>query len=55
VGERISFALERFASPRHSSHVAQLFSLGCIESHTKHDITKSRAIFADYSQSRFGL
>ena len=25
---RIRFALERFASPRHRSHVAQLFSLG---------------------------
>jgi hypothetical protein len=25
---RSSFALERFASPRHRSHVAQLFSLG---------------------------
>jgi hypothetical protein len=28
VGGRIRFALERFASPRHRSHVAQLFSLG---------------------------
>jgi hypothetical protein len=28
---RISFALERFDSPRHCSHVAQLFSLGGIE------------------------
>ena len=28
---RLSFALERFASPRHSSYVAQLFSLGCYE------------------------
>jgi hypothetical protein len=28
VDERIRFALERFASPRHSSHVAQLWSLG---------------------------
>ena len=27
---RISFALERFASPRHRSHVAQLVSLGCL-------------------------
>ncbi len=27
---RIRFALERFASPRHRSHVAQLFSLGHI-------------------------
>jgi hypothetical protein len=27
VGGRIRFALERFASPRHRSHVAQLFSL----------------------------
>jgi hypothetical protein len=26
---RIRFALERFGSPRHRSHVAQLFSLGC--------------------------
>jgi hypothetical protein len=25
---RIRFALERFALPRHSSHVAQLWSLG---------------------------
>jgi len=25
---RIRFALERFDSPRHRSHVAQLFSLG---------------------------
>ena len=25
---RIRFALERFGSPRHRSHVAQLFSLG---------------------------
>ena len=30
VGGRIRFALERFGSPRHSSHVAQLFSLGII-------------------------
>ena len=30
VGERIRFALERFGSPRRSSHVAQLFSLGII-------------------------
>ena len=28
MGGRIRFALERFDSPRHSSHVAQLFSLG---------------------------
>jgi len=28
VVERFAFALERFASPRHGSHVAQLFSLG---------------------------
>ena len=28
MGERIRFALERFDSPRHRSHVAQLFSLG---------------------------
>jgi hypothetical protein len=28
VGGRIRFALERFDSPRHSSHVAQLFTLG---------------------------
>jgi hypothetical protein len=28
---RINFALERLDSPRHSSHVAQLFSLGGIE------------------------
>ena len=28
---RINFALERLDSPRHSSHVAQLFSLGDIE------------------------
>jgi len=28
MGGRIRFALERFGSPRHSSHVAQLFSLG---------------------------
>jgi hypothetical protein len=27
---RIRFALERFASPHHSSHVAQLFSLGIL-------------------------
>jgi hypothetical protein len=27
---RIRFALERFASPRHRSHVAQLFSLGAL-------------------------
>jgi hypothetical protein len=27
---RIRFALERFGSPRHRSHVAQLFSLGHI-------------------------
>ena len=26
---RIRFALERWDSPRHRSHVAQLFSLGC--------------------------
>jgi len=31
VDERISFALERFDSPRHSSHVAQLLSLGSIK------------------------
>ena len=30
MGERSSFALERFDSPRHSSRVAQLFSLGCL-------------------------
>jgi hypothetical protein len=30
VGERFSSPLERFASPRHGSHVAQLFSLGGI-------------------------
>ena len=28
MGGRIRFALERWDSPRHSSHVAQLFSLG---------------------------
>ena len=28
MGGRFSFALERFDSPRHSSHVAQLWSLG---------------------------
>ena len=28
MGGRIRFALERFDSPRHRSHVAQLFSLG---------------------------
>ena len=33
---RIRFALERFASPRHRSHVAQLWSLG----HFAHDETK---------------
>jgi len=27
---RIRFALERFASPRHRSHVAQLYSLGIV-------------------------
>jgi hypothetical protein len=32
---RIRFALERFASPRHSSHVAQLFSLGHMSAHLK--------------------
>ncbi len=30
MGERFSSPLERFASPRHGSHVAQLFSLGGI-------------------------
>jgi len=30
VGGRIRFALERWDSPRHSSHVAQLFTLGHI-------------------------
>ena len=30
MDERIRFALERFGLPRHSSHVAQLFSLGII-------------------------
>ena len=29
---RSSFALERFASPRHRSHVARLFPLGCFMS-----------------------
>ena len=28
MDERFSFALERLGSPRHGSHVAQLFSLG---------------------------
>ena len=31
MGGRFSFALERWDLPRHSSHVAQLFSLGVIE------------------------
>jgi hypothetical protein len=33
VGGRIRFALERFDSPRHSSHAAQLFSLGHMSYH----------------------
>ncbi len=31
MGERIRFALERFASQRHSSHAAQLWSLDDLE------------------------
>jgi hypothetical protein len=38
---RIRFALERFASQRHSSHVAQLWSLGHFAHHDI-DITSSR-------------
>jgi hypothetical protein len=34
VGGRIRFALERFDSPRHRSHVAQLWSLGIMRTHT---------------------
>ena len=30
---RIRFALERAGSPRHSSHVAQLFSLGIVHAY----------------------
>jgi hypothetical protein len=36
---RIRFALERFGSPRHRSHVAQLFSLGSIARMTTTSIT----------------
>ena len=35
---RIRFALERFGSPRHSSHVAQLWSLGII-----HDLWQEKS------------
>ncbi len=34
MGGRIRFALERFDSPRHRSHVAQLFSLGIMATRT---------------------
>ena len=47
MGERIRFALERFGSPRHRSHVAQLFSLGCYAHHAHFQIIFSRA----FSQS----
>jgi len=42
---RIRFALERFDSPRHSSHVVQLFSLGVMATHV--------TPYAGYTQ--FGL
>jgi hypothetical protein len=46
---RSSFALERFASPRHRSHVAQLFSLG----HEKYSTmsTTEREIRQDFNIS----
>ena len=53
---RISFALERFASPRHRSHVAQLFSLGVAPRFMKTRyillglLVVSTAVFASFIQ-----
>jgi len=41
---RINFALERLDSPRHSSHVAQLFSLGHITRHAHIPAKQARVV-----------
>ena len=49
----IGFALERFDSPRHSSHVAQLGSLGCMS--VSGDLTVNTKWAIDYETKNWSL
>ena len=46
MGGRICFALERWKSPHHSSHVAQLFSLGHLDMRTRHALLLALVLVA---------
>jgi hypothetical protein len=45
VDERICFAFERSGSPRHRSHVAQLFSLGSQSSYYQYEDRNHPKVF----------